>query len=182
LPQSQRQRFETLVNGDLNDDFSISTSCFAISTRWLYGSWQRYEELSNTYSDYAKYKSDSTLGDEEVSKAISGVYVPCMKNAGYTVNGLRAGALASKRFGRYRSWNDAPHAQEQKLARQDYECQIKAKLIDKLDAAMERTAGKWMLENESVLLARHEQLREAMVRAKQVISGQTKFETIKSAA
>lgn len=54
--------------------------------------------------------------------------------------------------------------------------------MDKLDVAMQRTAGKWMLENEAMLLERHELLEQAMDRAKQVIDGSVTYQTISQQA
>ncbi|TPF85461.1 hypothetical protein BW13_10650 [Bifidobacterium sp. UTCIF-37] len=62
------------------------------------------------------------------------------------------------------------------MARQDYMCQREAELIEHIDIAMERNAGKWMMANEAKLLERYEILGDALRKANQVISGQYSFD------
>ena len=178
LSESESDRFAEEVSGTLGGDPSKNTACWNQATRWLYGSWDNYTMLSNTFNEYGRSKSDTTLNDPDVVAAIRDEYMPCMAEYGYNVRGLRAYEIAQKEFGAYRMYNEPPDEREKTLARHDFDCQERAGLMDKLDAAMQRTAGKWMLENEAMLLERHELLEQAMGRAKQVIDGSVTYQTI----
>lgn len=178
LSESESDRFAEEVSGILDGDPNENTACWFESTRWLYGSWNNYTDWSRVSDEYGRNKSDTTLNDPDVVAAIRDEYMPCMAEYGYKVRGLRAYEIAQKEFGAYRMYNEPPDEREKTLARHDFDCQERAGLMDKLDVAMQRTAGKWMLENEAMLLERHELLEQAMGRAKQVIDGSVTYQTI----
>lgn len=178
LGAEDRKRYEREVIGDLSDRKSFLGSCSAQAYAALFGSYEKSNEVLNTFNEMANEQTRSSLDDDEVRKAITDVYAPCMTQAGYPLKGLKAGELAGRRFGRYRAWNEPPNAEEQAMARQDYACQNKAGIMERIDAAMERNAGAWMASNEATLLARHETLEEALDKANQVINGQADFASL----
>ena len=182
LSETERDRFNKDLGGDGGDLQDNPSACFLQAYEAVYGSFEQYAQLAGTFNEYSAKKTKSTLEDKDVGKAISERYMPCMASAGYEVNGLRAEDIAATEFGVYRTWNDPPGEGERALAAQDFECQRQAGLTDALDAALERTAGRWMVENEAVLLERHERLQEAMERAKGVISGNDTYETLRAEA
>ncbi|WP_140445736.1 MULTISPECIES: hypothetical protein [unclassified Bifidobacterium] len=176
LTHAEQLRYEKEVNGDISDSKEFLHSCAARSYAILFGSYQRSNEVLNTFNELIQNQSKSALEDSDVQTAISEKYVPCMADAGYNVRGLRAGDLARQRFGTYRDWNDSLSDEERDMARQDYMCQREAELIEHIDIAMERNAGKWMMANEAKLLERYEILGDALRKANQVISGQYSFD------
>ena len=181
LNSEESERFDNEVQGVL-DNPETNSDCWFQATRWIYGSWSNYTDWSHVSDEYGRSKSDTTLNDPDVVAAIRDEYMPCMAEYGYNVRGLRAYEIAQKEFGAYRMYNEPPDEREKTLARHDFDCQERAGLMDKLDAAMQRTAGKWMLENEAMLLERHELLEQAMGRAKQVIDGSVTYQTISQQA
>lgn len=175
LSASERSRYEREVIGDVTDK-GFEQSCAARSYAELFGSYERSGEVLNTFNEMVREQSASALDDKDVQRAITETYVPCMAQAGYQLQGLKAGKLAQERFGKYRKWNDPPNADEQAMAKQDYNCQRQAELMEHIDTAMERNAGAWMASNEGTLLSRHETLEAALGKANQVIAGQYRFE------
>lgn len=174
LTDAEKDRYDREVGGF--DDTSCDAQAYAI----LFGSNDRAGMVLNTFNDLVREQSASALDDSEVQSAIMDEYVPCMAEGGYQVNGLRAGDLAGERFGKYRTRNEKPNDDERAMARYDYGCQQKARLMDRIDTAMERNAGTWMVSNEAMLLDRHETLRKAMDVANQVIAGTCTYESADS--
>ncbi|NMM94709.1 hypothetical protein [Bifidobacterium oedipodis] len=178
LGAEDRKRYEHEVIGDISDEKSFFGSCAAQAYAALFGSYEKSNEVLNTFNEMANEQTRTSLDDGEVRKAITDVYAPCMTKAGYPLRGLKAGELAGERFGRYRAWNEPPNAEEQAMARQDYACQSEAGIMERIDMAMERNAGAWMAANEATLLARYETLEEALGKANQVINGQADFDSL----
>lgn len=170
LSESEREKYEKEVNG------IEPPNCTADASAVLFGSTEDSGAVFNTFNDIVREQSSSALDDRDVQSAIMDEYVPCMKKAGYNVHGLSGGELAGKKFGRYRKWNEPPNAEEKAMAMQDYQCQADANLMQRIDNALERNAGTWMVANEAMLLERHEKLQQARERANQVISGKLSYE------
>ncbi|WP_129858679.1 hypothetical protein [Bifidobacterium pseudolongum] len=170
LSESEREKYEKEVNG------IEPPNCTADASTVLFDSAEDSGAVFNTFNDIVREQSSSALDDRDVQSAIMDEYVPCMKKAGYDVRGLRGGELAAKKFGRYRKWNEPPNAEEKAMAVQDYQCQADANLMQRINNALERNAGTWMVANEAMLLERHEKLQQARERANQVISGKLSYE------
>ena len=169
LSDSERNRYEQEM-GDLDTD-----GCAAQAYIALFESPENTRAVFDTFDDVLREQSSSAIEDSDVQAAIKDEYMPCMEKAGYNVRGLRGGELASKKFGRYRKWNEPPNDEEKAMAVQDYECQASANLIQRINEALERNAGTWLVSNEAMLLERHEKLQQARERANQVISGQLSY-------
>lgn len=169
LSAAERERYEREVS---SGDASCSTQAYVI----LFGSVKESEAIFNTFSDLVREQSSSALEDPDVQAAIKDEYMPCMKKAGYDVRGLRGGELAGKKFGRYRKWNEPPNDEEKAMAVQDYQCQADANLMQRINNALERNAGTWMVANEAMLLERHEKLQQAREVANEVIAGKRSYE------
>lgn len=169
LDTAEQERYEREVS---SGDASCSTQAYAI----LFGSMKETEAIFNTFSDLVREQSSSALEDSDVQAAIKDEYMPCMKKAGYNVRGLRGGELAGKKFGRYRKWNEPPNDEEKAMAVQDYQCQADANLMQRINNALERSAGTWMVANEAMLLERHEKLQQAREIANEVIAGKRSYE------
>lgn len=173
LDASQQKRFGKDLNGEamvMGPD-----ACFYQAFETVFGSFDRYVELASTFNEYSAGKARSTLRETPVQQAILAGYVPCMVKAGYAVKGLNASDVAAQRFGAYRLWNERPNDSEQAMAVQDFTCQRQANLHTVVKDALERTAGQWMLNNEALLLERHEKLNEAKDQARAVISGAVSY-------
>lgn len=173
LNELERQRYDREVSGDMSgkDD-----SCSVRAYSELFGSYEDMEKVFNTFDDVLREQSSSALDDRDVQSAIKDEYMPCMKKAGYNVRGLRGGELAGKKFGRYRKWNEPPNDEERAMAVQDYQCQADANLMQRINNALERNAGTWMVANEAMLLERHEKLQQAREIANEVIAGKRSYE------
>ena len=170
LSDSERNRYEQ-EEGDLD-----TGGCAAQAYTVLLESPENTRAVFDTFDDVIREQSFSAIEDADVQSAVMDEYVPCMKKAGYNVRGLRGGELAGKKFGRYRKWNEPPNDEEKAMAVQDYQCQADANLMQRIDNALERNAGTWMVANEAMLLERHEKLQQARERANQVISGKLSYE------
>lgn len=152
---------------------NAKTSCFAEADRVLFGSREAAVKILNTFNEYGTHASSSTLNDSDVQKALTDKYFPCMKKAGYEINKIgQMSGIASEQLGQYRHSGEGPSAKEQEMATIDYECQVKADLLNVFQTALKRTAGKWMVENEAMLLERHEKLEDALKKSNQVLKGE----------
>lgn len=169
LSDAEKTRYEQEVSG------FDSPNCYTQANVVLFGSSEEADEVLNTFNDVLREQSSSAIEDSDVQAAIKDEYMPCMEEAGYNVRGLRGGELAGKKFGRYRKWNEPPNDEEKAMAVQDYQCQADANLMQRIDNALERNAGTWMVANEAMLLERHEKLQQARERANQVISGKLSY-------
>lgn len=175
LSAADRERYDREIVSEEGN------SCMVQAATMLYGSYRESTAIFNTFNEVQRERSASALDDKDVQSAIMDEYVPCMKRAGYEVRGLRGGELAGKTFGRYRAWNEAPNADERAMATQDWTCQVEAKLMERINDSLERSAGTWMLANEATILERHEKLQQAKGIANQVLAGKSSFEDMASA-
>lgn len=170
LSDAEKTRYEQEVSG------FDSPNCYTQANAVLFGSPEEADEVLNTFDDVLREQSASAIEDSDVQAAIKDEYMPCMKKAGYDVRGLHGGALAGKKFGRYRKWNEPPNDEEKAMAVQDYQCQADANLMQRINNALERSAGTWMVANEAMLLERHEKLQQAREIANEVIAGKRSYE------
>lgn len=170
LSDSERNRYEQEM-GDLD-----TGGCAAQAYIALFESAENTRAVLDTFDDVIREQSSSAIEDPDVQAAIKDEYMPCMKKAGYDVRGLRGGELAGKKFGRYRKWNEPPNDEEKAMAVRDYQCQADANLMQRINNALERNAGTWMVANEAMLLERHEKLRQAREIANEVIAGKRSYE------
>ncbi len=172
------KKFELDYNGNdklMDDDKDRDLACDPLAIRIVYGSHKSYGAIADTVQDFYKSGSGSALDDEEVRSAIN-EYSSCMNRAGYSVKGLHAGKFAKKRFGVYRKLGDQPNAKERALVSADFDCQESVNLRSVIKKVFSRIAAKWMVENESELLARHDALSAARQKAKQIIEGTFTYE------
>lgn len=101
-----------------------------------------------------------------------------MKENGYDIAKIgQMRDVAAEEFGAYRASSEGPSQAEQDMAVTDYTCQDKAHLLSAVQGAFKRSAGKWMVENEALLLERHEQLQEALKKSNAIIAGDYSYET-----
>ncbi|MCI1935418.1 MAG: hypothetical protein LKJ44_03265 [Bifidobacteriaceae bacterium] len=170
LSGKDKKEYEKLTDfTGKNDD----KSCLAEADRVLFGSPEAAYKIVYTYNDYKANDSSSTLYDADVQKALTDKYFPCMKKAGYDIRKIgQMSSIVSEQLGQYRLWGEKPSAKEQEMATIDYECQTQADLLNVFQTALKRTAGKWMVENEAMLLERHEKLEDALKKSNQVLKGE----------
>ncbi len=170
LSNSERNRYEQEM-GDLD-----TGGCAAQAYIALFESAENTRAVLDTFDDVIREQSSSAIEAPDVQEAIKDEYMPCMKKAGYDVRGLRGGELAGKKFGRHRKWNEPPNDEEKAMAVRDYQCQADANLMQRINNALERNVGIWMVANEAMLLERHEKLQQAREIANEVIAGKRSYE------
>ncbi|MCI1935417.1 MAG: hypothetical protein LKJ44_03270 [Bifidobacteriaceae bacterium] len=152
---------------------NAKTSCIAEAYGVLFGSREVAWKILNTFNEYGAHTSSSTLNDSNVQKALTDKYFPCMKKAGYDIRKIgQMSSIASEQLGQYRQLGEGPNAKEQEMALTDYECQAQANLLEVFQNAMKKTGGKWMVENEAMLLERQEKLAAALKKSIQVLKGE----------
>ncbi|MBN9612842.1 MAG: hypothetical protein J0H64_05185 [Actinobacteria bacterium] len=142
--------------------------CFAEANTRVYGSVKAELQLVTFVNEL--YSQADTHAIVDAVKKGTPSYEKCMSEAGYPVQGLGAAELAAERFGAYRLAGDPPSADEAALAEQDARCQEKAELVKKADEVFFTGASKWILTNESMILAREVQLKTALKNAKKILN------------
>lgn len=173
LSTSQKKKYERLT--DFTGKYKDS-SCVAESDRVIFGSSEKTAEVLNTYNDYGTNKTKSTLEDQDVQNALTKKYFPCLAASGFDVKKIgQMGEIAQSKLGHYRKATEAPGEAERNIALTDYKCQQKAALLHVFQTALKRTAGKWMVENEALLLDRYERLQDAVKKSNKVIKGELTY-------
>ncbi|WP_331768002.1 hypothetical protein [Embleya sp. NBC_00896] len=177
LPPDVRERFHHLLGGEGGNDVRValpgnfevaasSSGCVGGARRQLYGSVENY--LTVYYLPELVQRRASAADEDPDVRLAYAAFARCMAGEGYrTATPAAAVALATTYYpgGRQRAGAD-----EKKLALADAGCQTEARLRERLAAAVDRLARRWLADNEAAVSKAHGLLRAALVEAKTAVN------------
>ena len=144
--------------------------CFARADVAVYGSVKNRLKVESFMNEVWAQSVSYVADTDTALQNLFPKYHRCMLDAGYEIEAFGADKLAKQRFGAYRSANQQPSAEEQRMAGTDYTCQRRTGFAGALNTIFLQKSSTWILQNEGLILGSRELTDAAKARANEIIN------------